>query len=371
METKDIDYINPDLRLPESTSETGSVGWESPSNIALVKYWGKYGRQRPRNPSLSLTLKHAHTRTQIRYRRREIGYEKGGINLDFAFEGQARHPFGRKVREFLETLVPIFPFLEQLDLEIESQNSFPHSSGIASSASSMSALALCLCSMEQAAFHTLSDKVIFQKKASYVARLGSGSACRSIYPVAALWGHWPELPASSDLYALPCQEEIHPVFENFHDSILIVDRKEKSVSSRAGHGLMEGNPFADARYRQAQSNLGTLWEAMKKGDLMAFGQIVEAEALGLHALMMCSTPPFILLKPATLAIISRVQALRQTEQIPVFVSLDAGPNIHLLYPDEQRVEVRSFIEQELLPFCQDGKWIDDQVGTGPQMLIAS
>jgi hypothetical protein len=72
---------------------------------------------------------------------------------------------------------------------MQTRNSFPHSAGIASSASAMSALALCLCSIEKQFFGTLHrQKVSSYQKASYIARLGSGSACRSVYPKLAVWG---------------------------------------------------------------------------------------------------------------------------------------------------------------------------------------
>ena len=203
------------------------------SNLAIIKYWGKYGRQLPRNPSISITLDAAFTETTIAYQAKTGADE--GIALDFAFEGKANEAFRTKLLKFLESITDIFPFLRQLELNIQSYNSFPHSAGIASSASSMSAIALCLCSMEHRLFGSLEEDTAYRQKASFIARLGSGSACRSIYAKMALWGQTGEVEQSSDLYAIPFETQTHEIFKSCHDDILIASRGEKSVSSSAGH----------------------------------------------------------------------------------------------------------------------------------------
>src|SRR5690606_22821198 len=113
-----------------------------------------------------------------------------------------------------------------------------------------------------------------------------------------------------------------------------VSKKEKDVSSRAGHALMEGNPYAHARYEQANTHITDMLQALENGDINAFGRIVEKEALTLHALMMTSEPSYLLMRPNTLAIIERIRSLRETKGVPVCFTLDAGPNVHLLYPRE-------------------------------------
>lgn len=356
-------YHNPKLVIDTSTLQEGKVSWQSPSNLAIIKYWGKHGVQLPRNPSISFTLERAFTETTLYYCPR-LDNSQETITLKFFFEDRPNEAFQEKIKKYLESLVEIYPFLRQLDIVIRSRNSFPHSSGIASSASSMSALALCLCSLEQRFFGTLTDPAEFKRKASYLARLGSGSACRSVYGTMSIWGK-SAVEESSDLYAIPYEESIHPVFKTFHDDILIISKGRKSVSSRAGHALMDENIYAENRYAQARHRFNDLLEALKKGDVDAFGHIAEAEALTLHALMMTSNPPFILMKPNTLAIIDRIQQFRKDRQLPLFFSLDAGPNLHLLYPDSIAGEVKSLISEELLPFCEERQWIEDCVGRGP------
>jgi diphosphomevalonate decarboxylase len=334
--------------------------------LAIVKYWGKYGNQLPRNPSLSLTLESAFTETTLEFTAKEK--DSPGIDLELYFNEERNEAFEARVKQFLTGITDIFPFLKQLLLTIHTQNSFPHSSGIASSASSMSALALCLCSLEHLFFETLEDNNAFDRKASFVARLGSGSACRSIFPTMALWGESGEFAGSSDYYAVPMAEHLHPLFSTLHDDILIVSSSEKAVSSSAGHGLMDNNPFAETRYGQARQQLAHLLGALKKGDLETFGKIAESEALTLHALMMSSNPSYILMQPNTLKIIELVRAYRQETKHPVYFSLDAGPNIHLLYPENVMPDVRVFVEEELAPLCEGNQYIGDWAGEGPEEL---
>lgn len=361
-----LDYKNPKLTIDPTNIEGGSFSWKSPSNLAIIKYWGKHGVQLPRNPSISFTLESAFTHTLLEYKPKTNSEE--GIVLDFYFHEEQNEVFKNKIQKFLESLTDIFPFLNQLELTIKSKNSFPHSAGIASSASSMSALSLCLCSLEDELFESLSEDSKFDKKASYIARLGSGSACRSIYPGMAVWGESKDIQGSSDLFAIPYQENIHEVFQGFHDDILIASFAEKSVSSRAGHALMEGNAFAKPRYEQANERMSRLLPALKAGDLETFGQITENEALTLHALMMASNPSYILMRPNTLKMIELLRDYRQETKNPIYFSLDAGPNLHLLYPEDIVHEVRPFIDSELAPLCENNIYIPDWVGNGPEQL---
>ena len=369
-------WLNEAFRGEVPSDFQGKVGWASPSNIALVKYWGKKGKQIPQNPSISFTLSECRTETFIEY-------EKANrFGFSFFFEGKENPAFGAKIEKFLMDHQAFFPFLNQLNLKVESRNTFPHSSGIASSASSMSAFVMCLLEIESiltglsTSSRALADSVpepvegpINMQKASYFSRLASGSAARSVFPSMALWGKTEAYEGSSDEYAVSLADDIHPIFRTYHDSILIVSGETKSVSSRAGHALMEGNPYAPARYAQANENTKNLLAALKSGDLDTFINITESEALQLHALMMCSNPSFILMKPNTLNIINEIRGFREETKIPLCFTLDAGPNVHLLYPDSEAEKVEHFINDHLAGYCVDNKWIADHVGEGPKKLL--
>ncbi len=354
-------FHNPRLKFTGKVP-SGKVGWQSPSNIALVKYWGKKAVQIPCNPSLSFTLSRSITKTTVHYK--PASAKKG--MLRFFLDEKEHVKFAEKIKIWFNSIEPLFPFIAQLDFTIHSKNTFPHSAGIASSASGMSALALCLCSIEEEFFGFNGSRDDFLKKASYIARLGSGSAARSLFGGLVSWGETESVSNSSDLWATPQSENIHPDFLSFHDSIIIVDAAEKKVSSRVGHSLMNSNPFAAERFNQAHQNIKALLNAMKTGDMKTFIRITESEALTLHAMMMTSNPYYLLLKPNTLQIIEQVFQYREKSGIPVAFTLDAGPNIHLLYPESVKNEVTSFINSSLKKFAFNAMVIKDYVGKGPE-----
>jgi diphosphomevalonate decarboxylase len=131
---------------------------------------------------------------------------------------------------------------------------------------------------------------------------------------------------------------------------------------------MDEHAFAQARYQQADKRVEEMMAVLQNGDLQRFGQLLEAEALTLHGLMMSSEDPFSLLLPHSLEIMDRIRRYRLDTGHPLYFTLDAGPNVHLLYPDEIFIEVTQFVEDQLLPFCVDRQYIQDEVGEGPEQL---
>ena len=349
----------PYSQLPEK----GAVAYSAPSNIALVKYWGKKAHQIPANPSISFTLNNCKTSTTLKFKKKTTE----GFSFDVFLEGDLQTDFKPKIEQFFKRIEVYIPFLSAYHFTIETSNTFPHSSGIASSASGMSALALCLVQIEQQLNPTIS-KEFFNKKASFLARLGSGSACRSIEGDLVVWGAHANIQGSSDLVGIKYPYEVHENFKNYRDTILLVDKGEKQVSSTVGHNLMHNHPFAEPRFAQAHSNIDVLMAALKTGDLNAFISIVECEALTLHAMMMSSDPYFILMKPNTLEIINKLWAFRAQTGLHICFTLDAGANVHVLFPDNEAKEIQEFIANELSVHCQNGHFIEDNVGQGAQPI---
>lgn len=353
--------------IPKSYShelQTGKVTWQSPSNIALVKYWGKKENQIPANPSISFTLDTCRTTTTLSYQKKEKGAD---FDFELFFENEKKESFKPKIKKFFERVEPYVPFLKEYRFTIETSNSFPHSSGIASSASGMSALALCLMSLERQLDPNMSAE-FFNRKASFLARLGSGSACRSVKGNLVAWGEHKNIAESSDLYGVEFQHPVHENFKNYQDTILLVDKGEKQVSSTLGHDLMNGHPYAERRFLQAHQNLDLLKDIFQKGDLSAFIKVVESEALTLHAMMMTSQPYFLLMKPNTLEIINKIFEFRAKTGLHLCFTLDAGANVHLLYPENEKEETLEFIKSALLQYCQNEQFITDQVGNGAKQL---
>ena len=341
--------------------EEGKVAYAAPSNIALVKYWGKYGEQLPQNPSISFTLSACHTKTTVSFKKSEAH------SFQVFLDGKRALSFEPKIATFFKRITKYLPFIKEYSFTIDTSNTFPHSSGIASSASGMSALALCLVEIEKQLNPELTTHYGLQK-ASFLARLGSGSACRSIEGPLVVWGEHKEISYSSNLFGTPFLGEVHPVFQDYQDTILLVDKGEKQVSSTLGHGLMHGHAFAKARFSQAHENLSSLIAVFKTGDLDEFIKIVESEALTLHAMMMTSHPYFILMKPNTLQIIKTIWKYREETGSKVCFTLDAGANVHVLYPQNEKEQVQEFIEDKLAVFCQNRQYILDQAGLGAKKL---
>jgi diphosphomevalonate decarboxylase len=325
--------------------------WRSPSNIAFVKYWGKKGHQIPANPSVSMTLKECYTQTTVRFS------EDDTLKVKLFLDGVEENRFAKKIQTYLENLA--LPELKTTSLHIETHNTFPHGTGIASSASGLSAFALCLTDF---LYHLngQSRGTSFTTEASHYSRLASGSACRSVFGGFATWGKY-DAPDSSDLHASPLS--VHETCSNLLDTVLIISDEEKKVSSRSGHEKMNEHAYAKIRFLVAEQNFHTMLKALKTGDLETMGLILENEALQLHAMMMTSPDAFMLMRPNTLSAIELVRDFREQTKIPLYFTLDAGPNLHLIYPDTVKAKVMTFITHELSPLTS--KIIEDGRGEGP------
>lgn len=333
-----------------------TVAESCPSNIALIKYWGKYENQIPANPSISYTLNHCRTNTTMEFSEGE------NFSVQTFLAGNEELKFAEKIEKYFKNIEQYLPWILKGKYVIRTENTFPHSSGIASSASGFGAIAKCLMQLD-AIFSGNTSEEEALKKASFLARLGSGSACRSLYNGLVVWGNTKEVEGSSDLYAVQYpNDEIHPVFKNFNDWVLLIHEGEKSVSSTVGHGLMKTNPYAERRFQEAHENFAKLKNILKTGDLEGFIKLTEHEALTLHAMMMMSDPAFILMKTGTLEVINKIWDFRIITGLPLFFTLDAGANVHLLFPNDiESDKIKIFIQQELLPFTQKAGVVKDEM----------
>ncbi|HSN47813.1 MAG TPA: hypothetical protein VLR29_03545, partial [Flavobacterium sp.] len=176
--------------------DKGDFSWSSPSNIALVKYWGKKDEQIPANPSVSFTLNNCKTITNLAFAKKQ---SQDTFSFDLLFEGKPKEDFKPKIQQFFERVLVYLPFLKDYHFTIDTKNTFPHSYGIASSASGMAALAMNLMSLEKTLNPVMTDDYFYQK-ASFLARLGSRSACRSVKGKVVVWGSHENIQGSSNLF---------------------------------------------------------------------------------------------------------------------------------------------------------------------------
>jgi diphosphomevalonate decarboxylase len=313
----------------------------APSNIAFVKYWGKLPGQIPLNPSLSMTLDSCRSTTSVEIIPAEF-------TLEYIFDGKAKDDFKLKIEKYLKQIGPYYPWIQQHKFIIRSSNNFPHSAGIASSASFFASLAYCLVRIDQ---KMNANSSLDWNLVSNLARQGSGSAARSTQGPFMSWGD------SSVEYA--SEVKVHPSFEALMDTIVVVDDSRKAVSSSEGHKLMQEHVFKAARIDQAQQNYKLITQALAVGDFPLFSQIVINEAMTLHALMMTSTPSYNLLKPNTLALIEILK--QEIQQRQITYTLDAGPNLHIIHHACENEFVQNLLKRHANLYLSV---IHDQTGTG-------
>ncbi|MDA8792457.1 diphosphomevalonate decarboxylase [Bacteriovoracaceae bacterium] len=329
----------------------------SPSNIALIKYWGKIqGKQIPMNPSLSFTLSNCRTKTSV-------SFEEKGTNIisDFTFLGKENEVFKIKTEKYFQRICKLFNSQPTFSVRIESENSFPHSSGIASSASSFASLSFIAFLLIKKTLPSLESKEDLQLLSS-LAREGSGSACRSIRGGVNLWGACEEyLDDSNNEFSINIPENnIKDNFKQWKNNIIIVSANKKEQSSTAGHQLMENHFYRSGRINQSKQNLTNCLHSLKDGNLKEFGEIIENEALSLHGLMMSSYPSFTLLKPNSLFIIEQLRRFREINNCHLFFTIDAGPNIHILFPANEQ---KFFDKFKILIQNRYENIIEDEIST--------
>lgn len=307
-----------------------------------------------------MTLEECRTTAYLRYRpisrHQEVSVQWRG--------GEEGEKFLPRIKEFFTKLDRLYSWIGSYDWEVTTENNFPHSAGIASSASAFGALALCITTMAQKEGKEL-PYADFHRAASFLARIGSGSASRSVFPGWVLWGYFGDFPDSSDYFAIPVPD-IHHNFRDLHDEILVISEAEKTVSSTKGHDLMNTHPYSEIRYREATNHTRELLHALKTGDWELFSGIVRREALSLHGLMMLSNPGYLLMKPGTVQAIEIIEETVRSKGWPLAWTLDAGPNVHLLYPGNISHDISVFIRERLAGLCPEKRIIKDRTGSGPR-----
>lgn len=296
----------------------------APSNIALCKYWGKRDAalNLPINSSLSISLGDLGTRTELRL-------------LDGAGESPAVHlngepqpadsSFARRVTAFLDLFRPMFG--KNTGFEVQTENNIPTAAGLASSASGFAALVMAL--------DDLAGWGLDRKNLSMLARLGSGSASRSVYDGFVQW-HAGTKADGSDSFA----ERLPNEWPELRIGVLELSDARKPVGSRDGmNRTVATSELYKSWPRQAADDLATIRAAIDARDFPLLGKTAERNALAMHATMLAAWPPLLYLQPETVEQIHKIQRVR-AEGLEVYLTIDAGPNIKLLFLMEHEVAVR-------------------------------
>ena len=311
---------------------------EAPSNIALIKYMGRTNEENkiPANPSFSYTLPHLKSYVEIEYVDSPNTVTWEPLN----FEDSHPIQLSMKAQErFFKHLAFMFKALGYAHSSlngfiIRSSNNFPLGVGLASSASSFAALSLA-ASRVVGANNIRPNIQIAIDKIAQLSRIGSGSSCRSFYAPWVLWDN-------ESVQALD-----FPHYAHLMHQVVIINAKEKAISSSQAHQYVKTSTFYAERPERAAQRLQTLFQALKNQQWEKIAQITWDEFQDMHQLFETASPSFSYRNEASLILLKKLEKYWEKKGDGPLVTMDAGPNIHLLYrPDQQ--EIQQEIQKYLL-----------------------
>ena len=278
-------------------------------NIAFIKYWGNQGSEwnLPFGNSISMNLEAFTTITTVEF---DSTLASDQLNLN----GQpAQADALTRIQKFMDRFRQLTDF--PLKAHITSENNFPTGAGIASSASGFAALTL--------ASYAASGLPYSQRDTSALARLGSGSASRSI-PTG--YTEWLQGTSHDSSYSISIAPQDH---WNLIDNLVLIDSQHKKTTSKQGHQIAKTSPLQLMRTNTIQERVNICKQAILNKDFTALADISEADTLLMHTVMMSSNPALFYLAPETLSLISFVRELR-ANNIAAFYTIDAGANVHVI-----------------------------------------
>lgn len=298
---------------------TTSIAQASP-NIAFIKYWGNRDHELriPANGSISMTLGDLFTTTRVTLDP-NLTEDKLIINDETA---------SATARMRAQSLLEWIRVQANSDTHalVESENSFPMGTGIASSASAFAALTVAACNAYGLELDTLA--------LSRIARRASGSAARSLFP-GYVELHSAEMDEGAYAESLHTQDHWTLI-----DLIAVVDTAHKTVSSSEGHFFADTSPIQTARVADAPRRLEICRQALQNRDFDQLAYIVEQDSNLMHAVMLTSTPPLLYWQPGTLSVMHAINQWR-AEGLEVCYTIDAGPNVHCICTPSSLNEVKS------------------------------
>jgi len=303
----------------------------APVNIALCKYWGKRDPELnlPTASSLSISLGQLGSEVTLAPRQGRDRFTLNGRLLD------PECVFARRASAFFDLFRPH----KKLFLEVEARNTIPTAAGLASSASGFAALTLAL--------NELLGWKLDRRKLSIIARLGSGSACRSLFTGFVEWRAG-KAADGMDSFAAPLAAR----WPDLRVGLVVISAKEKAIGSReAMQHTRATSPLYAAWPETVARDLAALKDAIRRRDFTLLGETAETNAMAMHATMLAARPAIVYCLPETLEAMQAVRALR-AEGCEVYFTMDAGPNLKLLFrKHDLRCVVKGFTDlQVVAPF---------------------
>lgn len=289
----------------------------APANIAFIKYWGKKDEKLrlPINGSVSMNLSNLTTTTTVEF---SASLESDSITINKQKDARDE----RRVIKHLDRIRKLAS--KDIKAKVVTENNFPTATGLSSSASGFAALSVAGA---KAAGLELSEREL-----SILARQGSGSACRSI---PAGFVEWLDGDTSKESYSIT----IHPPgWWDIVDIVAVVARDKKDISTTQGHKLADTSPFFQTRLAKIGEKIIGVKKAIRERDFAEFGEIIEAEALELHAIMITSRPSLLYWLPGTIQVMKAVKKGRE-ESLQAYFTVNTGQDIHIICEREKTDEV--------------------------------
>jgi len=312
---------------------------QAPSNIAFIKYWGNQADNQPFNSSISMTLSACQTITTVK---RDNSITADEISIQTKNESyETLVDQSIKGTKIIEQISRIKKLAKARDfVKIATKNTFPSKCGIASSASG-------LCALTAALLLAYDQKKIFgnKKELSKLVRLsGSASAARSVF------GGFVELTLEKkqkDSYAVQIADEKH---WDLVDIVAIITVQKKRTCSSEGHRLAITSPYFQTRILEMQPRIQDARRAIREKHISLLGTLSEQDTISMHMVMMTSQPPLYYWEPGTIAVMQEVMKIREQNNLPVYFSIDAGANVHVICEAQHA----KLMEQKLhaIPFVQ-------------------
>lgn len=295
----------------------------APSNIAFIKYWGKKDEELklPENGSISMNLSNLLTTTTVEF-------NPGLKNDEVLINGQSEEKKTKRVITHLDRVRSLAKI--QTKAKVVSVNNFPTGTGLSSSASGFAALTL--------AASAAAGLKLTEKELSILARLGSGSACRSIPDGFIEWldGNTNETSYATSLFP--------PIYWDIVDIVGVVSSGPKDIPTSEGQKLAQTSPFFGIRKKHINEKIKSIKKYLKEKNFACFGELIETEALELHAVMLTSVPSLIYWLPGTVQVMKYVHKWRK-EGIMVYFTLNTGQDVHIICQKKDAEKILKLIKE--------------------------
>ncbi|MBI4096185.1 MAG: diphosphomevalonate decarboxylase [Candidatus Levybacteria bacterium] len=313
----------------------------APSNIAFIKYWGRKDEvlRLPENGSISMNLSNLLTTTTVEF---NSSFKEDEIIIN----GQKEENAGSRAIKHLDRIRSLAKI--NLKAKVVTRNNFPTGTGLSSSASGFAALTVAASA---AAGLNLSKKEL-----SILARQGSGSACRSIPDG---FVEWLDGDTNETSYGVSLYPEN---YWDIADVVAVVSKNKKEVSTTEGQKLAGSSPFFPTRLSKIKEKINLIKKYLQEKDFKNFGELIEAEALELHAIMLTSTPSLIYLLPGSLKIMHLTKKWR-AEGLQVYFTVNTGQDIHLICEKKDvKVLVKKLkeiedVQKTIINYCSKGAYL--------------